>query len=100
MTVPDLASMNRRGRQIALAYYESGHRDGYAKGLADAQAQSEARWRGYRSNFAERATSFADLCEQRGDLERAERAREIAAAIDADPLALEPRDAPEKREAA
>lgn len=79
--IPGLDTMTGRAQRIALAYYESGHLDGYAAGFAAAEAaQAEIERRAAASaGIIARGIPFADLCERRGEPERAEAQRRTLA---------------------
>ena len=79
--MPELNTMTRRARTIALAYYE----DGFVHGVAAGRQQLEAEWFGRQEVSAAiarrmaKAGSFDALCEARGESERAARHRALMA---------------------
>src|SRR5690625_865812 len=77
--VPLLTEMTPRAQAIALAYYEAGARDGWARGYAAAEADLAAIHRAAHGivQQAARAPDYAELCERRGEPGRAQRQREI-----------------------
>lgn len=77
--VPRLNEMNAHGQYVALAYYESGLKHGYAAGYDDCEAEVNAQQAhaASLSRMVAMRPSYADLCERRGEHERAERQRAI-----------------------
>ena len=76
-SIPTLNEMSARGREIAGAYYESG----YVAGVVAGCQQMFDAWRATAERSAAvaaviaNAPSFAELCNLRGEPERAERQR-------------------------
>lgn len=77
--VPSLAAMNAHATKVALAYYEAGLEHGIELGRAQAEAEMDERWRpAYEIvQAAARREPYAELCERRGEPERAERQRRL-----------------------
>lgn len=77
--VPTLDRMNQRGRRVALAYYESGYAAGWTAGYLAAESDDAARWAEMRRMIQRTAgsPSFAELCERRGEHERAVVSRDL-----------------------
>lgn len=79
--MPELNTMTRRARTIALAYYE----DGFVHGIAAGRQQVEAEWFGRQEVSTEiarqmaKAGPFDALCQARGEPERAAKHRALMA---------------------
>ena len=80
-TVPTLEVMTPRARAIALAYFESGRVEGIAAGRQLEVDEQRGRGAVSAAIAAQQARlgSFADLCEARGEIDRAARSRQILA---------------------
>lgn len=76
-TIPTLAELSARGREIASSYYESG----MVAGVARERLLVESEWFGRLevskaiARMISSSVPFADLCDRRGDTARAARAR-------------------------
>ena len=83
-TTPDLVSMTPRAQTIALEWYSLGVRDGFTRGWDAHEAQEAAlqRWAARIAHSVADRPSYAELCDLRGEPERAAQARERMAAID------------------
>lgn len=77
--IPLLSQMNPRGQRIATAYYESGVTAGIEMGRRLAEEEMAALWRQAHAvvQHAARQPTYADLCERRGEPQRAERHRQL-----------------------
>ena len=79
--IPDLAQMNSHGQRVALAYWESGYVHGYSAGYDAAVAEQDALDRAAAGlgTMLSHNPSYAELCERRGQQERAESQRQTLA---------------------
>jgi len=75
--VPDISTMNRRGQYVASEFYRAGYEHGIAAGYRQARAEQDELDRkaaGLGSMLA-KGTDYADLCDRRGEHDRAEAQR-------------------------
>lgn len=77
--VPTLATMNARGTTVAVAYYEAGLEHGWALGFRAAEEEFAHLHRRAHEvvQHAARTPTFAELCERRGEPDRAEANRAL-----------------------
>src|SRR5690625_3107446 len=76
-SIESLVKDAQRAQRLALAHYEAGLDHGYQLGYRTAEADHEAAWAAYAALARRTATTQAydELCQQRGESERAERHR-------------------------
>lgn len=75
--VPDIATMNTRGQHIASEFYRSGYEHGWQAGYDAARAEQDAldaKAAGLGTMLS-RTPSYAELCDRRGQHDRAEAQR-------------------------
>lgn len=77
--IPTLVEMNPWGRTVATSYYEAGVRAGITEGRRQVEDEVAAQWRhAYESSqMIARTPSYVELAERRGEVERADRQRQI-----------------------
>ena len=77
--VASLADLPPTARRIALAYYEAGLDHGYDLGYRAAQAEQERAWASlaHLVRGAAAVVPYDELCERRGEPERAQRQRDL-----------------------
>lgn len=80
-TVPTLDQLPAKAQEIVLAYYESGAREGYVRGWNAAQEAERAAWRAVAVTWGRpsQRSTFAELCERRGEPEKAAAHRRLLA---------------------
>jgi len=76
---PSLADIPATAQRLAIAYYEAGLNHGFELGYRAAEARQEASWAAFAAlaKAATRNPPYDQLCEQRGETQRAEEHRRL-----------------------
>lgn len=78
-SIPGLGEIAPDAQRLALAYYEAGLDHGFQLGYRAAEADYDAAWAAFAAlaRHAATAPAYDELCQQRGEIERAERQRRL-----------------------